>query len=175
MSNLELNRTCYKCNNIYPLTDEYFYKNKNKKYGLDYKCKKCTYLQIKQNKATRLSNGICKQCSNIRLPNSNYFCEKCYLKNLSVNHFKTAKYWEILKNKLESQEYKCAFTNDVLILGVNDSLDHKFPISRFPDDYDNMDNLHWTTRTINSMKQNLTDNEFLELITKIYNIAHLRG
>lgn len=35
-------RKCCKCNSIFPLTTDYFYSNKQSKYGFDYECKECS-------------------------------------------------------------------------------------------------------------------------------------
>jgi hypothetical protein len=41
-------RICYICKKEFPLTDEFFYKDKTHSKGLDHKCKKCSYLKLKE-------------------------------------------------------------------------------------------------------------------------------
>lgn len=41
-------RTCKTCNTSYPLTSEYWYKDKKAKHGLAYRCKKCTKAVVRQ-------------------------------------------------------------------------------------------------------------------------------
>jgi 5-methylcytosine-specific restriction endonuclease McrA len=45
----------------------------------------------------------------------------------------SSKYWSRLRDKLVSQGYRCVYTGELLVLGVNDSLDHIYPASRFPE------------------------------------------
>lgn len=99
-------------------------------------------------------------------------CQTCYLKLSSCNRFGSIKHWKALLSILESQEYRCAYTGDKLVLGVNDSIDHILPRSRYPDLTLEISNIQWTTRVVNTMKLNLLDCEFLSVIEKI--AKHLR-
>ena len=68
---------------------------------------------------------------------------------------------------LERQNWTCPYTGDKIILGVNDSVDHILPISKYPESKYDIDNIQWTTRVINIMKSNLLDCEFLAAIEKV--------
>ena len=94
-------------------------------------------------------------------------CKTCYLKLASCVRFGSIKYWESLLVVLEAQKYRCAYTGEQLVLGVNDSIDHVLPRSRYPDLTLDMSNIQWTTRIINTMKLNLLDCEFLAVIEKV--------
>jgi hypothetical protein len=96
-------------------------------------------------------------------------CEKCYLKNTARSRLKNIALWINLKAKLEAQHYKCTYTGEEIILGFNDSLDHKLPFCKFPELYTDIENTQWVTREMNQMKSGRTDNEFRSLIAKIYN------
>ena len=94
-------------------------------------------------------------------------CQTCYLKLSSCNRFGSSKHWEALLAILEAQEYRCVYTGEQLVLGVNDSIDHVLPRSRYPDLIFDISNIQWTTRVINTMKLNLLDCEFLAAIEKV--------
>ena len=53
------------------------------------------------------------------------------------------------------------------MLGVNDSLDHVYPVSRYPERATDPTNVEWVCRTINGMKRNRTPEEFLALLAQI--------
>jgi hypothetical protein len=59
-------RTCVKCGNLYPLTDQYFNKSKNSKAGFDRRCKKCKskygYQRAKLKRKTNLNFCIAQRC-----------------------------------------------------------------------------------------------------------------
>lgn len=184
-------RVCYVCRKKLPLTKEYFYRNRTKKEGFELRCKDCAKRQnkkyrdkkyrqqsqeeinIKQrkNRRERLKNGLCEFCKNKRLEHSNNHCEKHYLQNLSKQHLGTTKYWRELKDLLISQSYKCKYSGEELILGLNASIDHIKPLSKYPDEYRELENLQWVIKEINVMKKNFTEEEFLNIISKIYNYS----
>jgi hypothetical protein len=94
-------------------------------------------------------------------------CESCYLKHVARERLGSKRLWPALKQQLEMQGYKCAYTGDALILGVNDSADHKFPISRFPEQASDATNIEWVRRDINGMKRDRTPDEFRQLLSQI--------
>ena len=61
----------------------------------------------------------------------------------------------------------CPFTGVKLIPGKNLSLDHKKPLSRYPELAFTASNLQWTSRAYNSAKHNLTSAEFRKLCKRI--------
>lgn len=181
-------RVCYICKNKFPLNKDNFYSNKSKKDGFDYRCKNCSKRQTKEAQARvrkenkeqvnrkqrksreeRLSKGLCKFCNNKRLENSNQFCEKHFFENVSNQHTGTTKKWKEFKNLLKSQEYICPYTGDELILGLNASVDHIRPQFSHPELYRDINNMQWVDIKVNVMKRNLSEEEFLDLIRKIYN------
>ena len=94
-------------------------------------------------------------------------CRTCYLKKHSSTIFKTNRRHKELLAILDSQDGKCPYTGETLVFGNNASLDHKYPVSRFPELRGNLDNLEWVTDRVNIMKRDLTKNEFLSLTIKI--------
>lgn len=97
-------------------------------------------------------------------------CEMCYIKKAARTNFGTCKHWAYLKAKLEAQQRRCPHTGTTLTLGVNDSIDHIYPISRFPELRVDPDNAEWVCREVNEMKRDRTPDEFLTLLKHI--IAH---
>jgi hypothetical protein len=59
-----------------------------------------------------------------------------------------------------------------LTLGVNDSLDHIYPLARFPERATDPTNIEWVSRKINEMKRDRTPDEFLALIGQILDYRH---
>lgn len=94
-------------------------------------------------------------------------CQTCYLKLASCNRFGSIKHWKVLLVILEDQGYRCSYTGEQLVLGVNDSIDHILPRSRYPDLTLDPSNIQWVTRVVNTMKLNLLDHEFLAVIEKV--------
>ena len=132
-------------------------------------CQPCAdRIKIASDKAKRrnVENGICPNCGkNPVLPSmkgKNWsFCERCYFKKTSVDCLKTAKHAELIGQKLRHQNRRCAYTDEEIILGLNDSLDHILPISRFPELARDPTNVEWVTRKVNCMKWDSTRDEFI--------------
>lgn len=117
-------------------------------------------------KETWAKNGICTNCGkNPSLPamiGKRYpFCERCYFKKTSIDCLKTAKHAGLIGQKLRDQNYRCAYTGEKIILGLNDSLDHILPISKFPELRSDPANVEWVTRKVNCMKWDSTREEFI--------------
>jgi hypothetical protein len=121
----------------------------------------------------RLDQGGCADCgaSSVLLSlaaNAKYrLCEPCYLKKISRQRLGSNRYWTVLRDKLTAQDWRCAYSGAPLVLGVNDSLDHMFPASRFPDLALDPENVEWVSREINEMKRDRTPEEFLSLLRAI--------
>lgn len=116
----------------------------------------------------RVSEGKCCCCDVERMSTSNCFCEVHYLKELSYRYLKTRLNDQLLLDKLKAQNYKCVYTGETLILGLNDSIDHIKPASKYPELKSDINNLQWVLRDVNFMKQSLSEDRFLELVEMIY-------
>jgi 5-methylcytosine-specific restriction endonuclease McrA len=77
----------------------------------------------------------------------------------------TKKDGAMLRDLFEAQQRTCAYTGEVLIPGINASLDHKIPTSR--GGTNDRENLQWVTARVNSMKSDLTHEEFVALCRHI--------
>jgi 5-methylcytosine-specific restriction endonuclease McrA len=73
--------------------------------------------------------------------------------------------WRELDVLLKKQNSCCPYTGIELVMCENASLDHKFPASKGGSN--EISNLQWVYLPINSMKLDHTEDEFLELVSKV--------
>lgn len=66
-----------------------------------------------------------------------------------------------MKALWEKQGGRCAYTGELLIPGVNASLDHKIPSTR--GGTNDLENLQWVTYQVNRMKTDMLEEEFFRL------------
>jgi hypothetical protein len=120
----------------------------------------------------RKARGLCKLCGarphiesmkHLKTP----MCEPCFYKVCSQRALGNRQYWEALKTKLISQNFKCAYTGRHLIFGVNASVDHILPVARYPHLKSDPNNIQWVAKNINYMKNNFLSEEFLALVKEI--------
>ncbi len=118
----------------------------------------------------RLKKGECKFCNQLRLPNHNRLCEKHWFVSIATFNIgiATTEIANILKQKLVSQNYKCPYTGEILIPGVNCHLDHIYSKHRFPELKSNLDNVEWVSEKANIAKQTMTKKEFTDFCGIIY-------
>ena len=111
--------------------------------------------------------GKCRYCNKIPLPafsGQNFrVCEQHYLAYTARSATGNRTDWKVLLEILEKQNRKCAYTGIPIVLGVNASIDHKFPRSRFPHLKDDPDNLQWVTKSVNGIKKTMTHDEFVSV------------
>lgn len=140
------------------------------------KCESCMskfagYQKKIRNK--RLANGMCSDCGKrspleTMLKNDQYrLCEICYLQKISRSQLGSRKHWITLQQKLIEQEYRCPYTGELLVLAVNDSVDHIYPKARYPELALDPTNIEWVTREANEMKRNRTPDEFVAFMRHI--------
>src|SRR5574343_387316 len=143
--------------------------NKNFSKSLKRRLENREKINIKQNseRQERLLLGQCFYCKNKRLPNSTSYCEQHFLESKAKKHLKSSKYWINLKQILEKQNSKCPYTGELIVLGLNDALDHIIP-RQGQKVYDRLDNLQFVLRDVNLLKFVLDEHRFLELCTKIH-------
>lgn len=110
-----------------------------------------------QRRKARLLAGQCTRCGTPATASE--FCFDCWLKALAFNTTRTTCFYAELKARLEAQQYRCAYTGETLIPGVNASIDHLIPRSRGGSN--TPENLHWVSFRINVMKGDMTHDEFL--------------
>lgn len=132
---------------------------------------RCAGCRDKDKEARRIANakiaeaGLCQRCrvSPVRI---GVFCEECWYKS-KAQGFGGSGNWKKLRDLLVSQDFQCAYSGKLLILGPDASIDHKIPRSRGGSN--DVSNLQWVSRTVNQMKTVFTHQEFLracEVIVK---------
>jgi hypothetical protein len=105
-------------------------------------------------------NKWCRSCPTPLMKNSKTWCEKHWFAQVVYRYgFKLAG-WRRAKSLLKQQNYTCPYTGRKLVIGVNASLDHKNPRSRFPHLKNDWNNVEWVDLYINNIKQTLTKEEF---------------
>lgn len=159
------NKTCSAC--LSSFSFDQFYKA-TKTDRLEAYCKKCSNKISNKTKESqkfsRIERGLCKFCNNTKLPYQNQVCEKHYLVAIAARVLGKADNFMVqeLQEKLKSQNWLCPYTGDKLILGLNTHLDHKFPVSRYPERATDMDNLEWVSKRANLAKSDMTPEEFID-------------
>ncbi|HQJ66548.1 MAG TPA: hypothetical protein PLH32_18235 [bacterium] len=111
---------------------------------------------------------LCTKCSNPIMKNHTQFCEAHWYKKVAQRNTGSTKNWEFLKKLAAKQNFTCPYSGEHLIPGINMSLDHKYPVSRFPDYVNNLENLQWVSIKINQVKRDLTHDEFIVLVKQIW-------
>lgn len=167
-------KICSRCHTKQPLT------NFNKKTGkkVHSACKQC-WKTIRRTHYLSNSNKIIKAVKVRKQQKQSTGHPSWVLKNLRLmqkNHKKRnlptitlvqlQKLARTLAKRL-SKQLHCPFTGVKLIPGKNLSLDHKKPISRYPELAFTPSNLQWVCRAYNMAKHNLTGSEFRKLCKQI--------
>jgi len=114
----------------------------------------------------QVKKGLCIFCNETPLPNQKR-CQYHFLKQISKSRLGDVKYADQLLEKLVKQNHKCFYTNKKLILGVNASVDHFMPISKYPELRFEFGNVVWCDATINKMKLNIIYEDFIILCRQV--------
>lgn len=124
---------------------------------------------------TRKESGICTKCGKNIVIDNHTMCDTCTLKHLARQHLKDTKLWTVLRSLLEKQNYQCYYTGKPLTIGDKSSaLDHLNPQSRFPEQAQDPNNLCWSSWEANHMKNNYTEQEFLDEVARIYRYRNIK-
>jgi len=182
--NPEVTRTCTRCKQTLPISIFPTHKDRRAR------CRPC-WREIRRDKYIKtntpeerskmaafnrewhhrnLENGKCRVCSQARMEYGQY-CETHYIQQAArLNIGKCSlEDVEILKKKFEDQGRKCFYTGEPITLGMNSSMDHILPISKFPEQRRNLQNVVWTTRNFNWFKRDFTMDELLFLCQSVIN------
>lgn len=177
-------KICPSCGTPNDFTEEFFYKNKSKKGGLNGNCKECDKIRatlhgiknrkninanIRKRSKERKIKGICLVCGKAVIKSATSYCEKHFLQSVSLRHLGTKSKWHLLKQKIEEQGYRCDYSGIKLIIGDNASIDHIKSKVRHPELSNDVNNVHWVDLRINLMKRELDESEFFFLVTEIFN------
>jgi hypothetical protein len=111
-------------------------------------------------RARKEAAGECASCAEPALRPSRY-CRKHVLENGLRKHGIAADRYEEFWKKLQAQGFRCYYTGELLVPGVNASIDHRVPTSRGGSRTD-IDNCVWCDRDVNAFKNDLTEEEFVQ-------------
>ena len=132
---------------------------------------KVTHLTTKRQHRL-ITEGLCRGCGKVPPLANRVLCETCHLKQSARTALGSTKHWEALRDILISQGYRCTYTGQVLELGVNASVDHILPKSRYPERRFDITNIEWISRGVNVAKNAQTPEEFLALVASIHQYRH---
>lgn len=121
----------------------------------------------------RLAKGLCLYCIQPRMPNHSQLCQKHWFIGRAWANLrsKTVTMGKKLEQKLIAQNYKCPYTNEVLVPGINCHLDHIYPKHRFPELSKDINNLEWVSEKVNLAKRIMTKKEFIDFCEIVYKTA----
>jgi hypothetical protein len=111
-------------------------------------------------KRLKIKRKLCRSCPKPLMKNSKSWCEKHWFMQIMWRYGFRMKDWEMAKRILEGQNHTCPYTGLKLTKGVNASVDHKNPKSKFPGQRSSIENIEWVDLHVNNVKQNLTKEEF---------------
>lgn len=165
-------KPCARCKKLVPI--EGFHRDVHNSDGRKYICKSCSradgQARYKKRKAEAKKKGVCIRygCTHKVHEKSN-LCPEHFYQSVSQNTLKDMGFWKELKDLAEKQGYICPLTGDTLEAGVNMSLDHIKPVSRFPELKTKLTNLQWITKWANTAKMNLNLEDFVANCLKVAN------
>ena len=133
-------------------------------------CKKCRD-KANEFKKQKNKNGKCSYCSN-NAAIGHTICQSCLDKErvrrrnhlwetYAKNYLGDTNRSQELKDILNKQNGKCAYSGLPITIGVNASLDHIIPKSKGGSN--DVTNLQWTTKYVNKMKSDMEAQEFISL------------
>ena len=135
-------------------------------------CRPCRDVLNEKNtelRNSRLAAGLCRICG--KEPACDVTaCETCLLKNMAKRYFRDKNRWTELKDLLEEQQRKCAYTNIDLTVGRTASLDHILAKSK--GGKDTIENFQWVHLWVNKMKNDRPHEEFLKSLRLFLQEAH---
>jgi hypothetical protein len=177
-------KVCSKCKKELP--HKSFYVDPGRLDGLFDWCRTCEAVYKQQKRNNHFAQGLCKYCANPIASEYSKYCHRCWcrisltyspgpVRKKRVAQYKPSKNSMAILQKEVIQKSSdttiCPYTGEALIPGFNKSLDHKLPSSRFPELVFDINNLQWVSTRYNKCKNDLTDDEFLDLCIAVINNA----
>jgi hypothetical protein len=178
MENVSLEKSsekyCCTCRKLFPLDN--FHTDSRNPDKLKYVCKSCCKKYSKERYRKRKylaeSKGLCLRYGCKFRPNKGgKLCAMHFYKATATSMKKPA-IWGELEKIAEEQDYICSLTGDKLLAGVNMSLDHIKPVSKYPELIGDIRNMQWVTKWANFSKHDLTISEFAENCLKVVSKCH---
>lgn len=120
--------------------------------------------RIALRKRLKITRRLCRSCPKPLMKHSKSWCEKHWFMQIMWRYGFKMRDWRMAKRILQDQNYTCPYTGLRLVKGVNASVDHKNPKSKFPNQRSSIENIEWVDLHVNNVKQNLTKEEFKKRI-----------
>lgn len=145
--------------------------------GVFRRCEPCrVYGRTKERRRNRRNEAAadaCDRCGGPRagdpmrpwLAPESRRCSTCIFKERSKNHFRSNRHWKALSVLFLVQEGRCAISGDPIVLGRNDSLDHRVPLCK--GGAAALGNVWWTTRRANTIKSDQSLEELVEMLGRM--------
>jgi hypothetical protein len=128
------------------------------------KCNKRRWLYSKKYRKEWKEKWLCFNCWKETLTNKN-LCLKHYLKQTSSVRLWTNLFDKQLEQLMIKQNFKCALTWDSISWWDDIELDHIISTSKWWSN--TLDNVQWTTKEANRLKQDMSIDELKIICTKI--------
>lgn len=110
-------------------------------------------------------NGKCFTCGKNNGSTEEYSpCHECHFRLLATTNLGTCHRWKEMESIWNRQNGTCPYTGIRLDFGVDASLDHILPQSRYPHLADDINNMEFVHIHVNHMKKNMTKEEFIEFL-----------
>jgi hypothetical protein len=173
-------KRCVACKRL--LGINHFHKNRASHDGVSGSCKPCSkervrqwadknrdHIRRKQSewRGRRKVAGLCGNCNEPSLGSGVRQCEKHWYGGVALGRLGDSRLGPHLRELAERQGFRCVYTGGSLVPGVNMSLDHIYPTSRFPHLAGEITNVQWVTKKMNTMKGARTHDEFVDLCRRI--------
>ena len=173
-------KTCNVCGECFVVSSDHFHHTRSTGDGFMNTCKTCRKAHRKarytRDKTKELaaqavrykdkkSKGLCVTCGKQALTGG-VFCEYHWMARVARLYL-DGSFTKALLEKAKKQKYRCPYTGEQLFPGINMSLDHKYPVSRFPERAKELSNVHWVSAAVNAAKSDLTEEEFFHLCEKV--------
>lgn len=129
------------------------------------KCRKHQRESACSRRIKKFENGACTQCGRAHV-GTTVLCDYCILRAAARRYLGSSKQWRKLRELLESQNSRCAYTSVPLSLGDNASVDHKIPRAMGGLNHD-IKNIQWVTWAVNRSKTDLSHEEFVEMCHRV--------
>ena len=172
---------CCKCSRFIPLTG--FHADKKTLDGLKYCCKECVHeyskKRYRERKILSERDGFCIRYNcRFKTLKAGGLCAMHFYQSaatnlksvgagLGKNFSDRPQLWKDLEGLAEKQDYICALTGDKLEAGVNMSLDHIKPVSKYPELIGDINNMQWLTKWANTSKSDISTDEFVSNCLKV--------
>ena len=129
-------------------------------------CKEKDAKSVLNRRQQHRDSGLCVYCGRRATVGKKFpLCEDCWFKDIAKGRTGSRRIWLGIKELLQAQNYRCAYTGKELIIGENASLDHVIPKSKGGSN--SISNLQWVDLQINVMKNNMSHQEFISTIQLI--------